>query len=101
MRRCKLKNCPFDRDGKCVENQLPNCPNLISDEAAADVTLADPIKQEREQQSQAPTHESVYSGKKMTAQEAALIFQSNPVVIVLGGMVETGKTTLLARIFEM
>lgn len=93
MPHCKLKNCPFDRDGKCVENQLPNCPNLVIDDAVAEQQVPEEIS--------APTHESFYSGDKLTADEAAPILQANPFVVVLGGMVEAGKTTLLARIFEM
>ena len=101
MPRCKLKNCPYDRDGRCVENQLPNCPNLLPDEPA------NPVAQEAKSLDTKatptlPQHEALYSGKKLTADQATQILQSHPAqVVVLGGMVESGKTTLLARIFEM
>jgi len=98
MPHCKLKNCPYDRDGRCVENQLPNCPNLLADEATG-VKVQEVPPQKTEPPP--PTHESTYSGNKLTVDEAAPILQSNPQVVVLGGMIESGKTTLLARIFEM
>jgi hypothetical protein len=101
MPHCKLKNCPYDRDGRCVENQLPNCPNLLPD---APVDLKHPELAgvtDVQTPSGAPTYEAFYSGKKLTADEATPILQSDPQVVVLGGMVESGKTTLIARIFEM
>jgi hypothetical protein len=100
MPHCKLKHCPFDQDGRCVENQLPNCRNLVPDSSAASVSpeLSNPVATETVPP---PTHEEVYSGRKLTGDEAAPILQSNPQLVMLGGMVESGKTTLLARIFEM
>jgi hypothetical protein len=101
MPHCKLKNCPYDRDGRCVENQLPNCPNLLPDEPPD----AEPSEKTESSDIQPvpapPTHEVLYSGRKLTVDEAAPILQSNPQVVMLGGMVESGKTTLLARVFEM
>ena len=101
MPRCKLKNCPYENDGRCVENQLPNCPNLLPDEIENPVAQeAKPLATETIRTS--PQYEALYSGKKLTAVEATQILQSRPAqVVVLGGMVESGKTTLLARLFEM
>lgn len=96
MPRCKVPNCPYGRDGRCVENLLPNCPNLEADEEAKQV----PAKTEA-LTPPPPTHDQLYTGRKLTADEAAFILQRNPQVIALGGLVESGKTTLLARIFEM
>lgn len=99
MRHCKLTGCPYDTSGKCLENQLPNCPNLTQDEAEDVQSAAPPVETERT--GVKPNFISVYSGRKLTTTEAAVVFQLNPFVIVLGGMVESGKTTLIARIFEM
>ncbi len=96
MSRCKVPNCPYNQDGRCVENLLPNCPNIVEDEEAEEVSAATETPPPAP-----PTHEQFYSGKKLTAEEAAVILQRNPQVIALGGLVESGKTTLLARIFEM
>jgi len=96
MSRCKVANCPYDRDGRCVEGLLPDCPNLIPEEEAEQVSAP------AEAPPPAPaTQEQLYSARKLTAEEAAIILQRNPQVIALGGLVESGKTTLLARIFEM
>jgi hypothetical protein len=103
MARCKLKGCPYNQDGRCVENQLPNCPNLVSDgeeesggegeSANATGAVAMPLDS---------SLEDLYSGDKLTVEEATQILQSTAAqVVVLGGMVESGKTTLIARIFEM
>lgn len=100
MPKCGLKHCPYDKDGRCVENQLPNCPNLVAD-GSSSPTGESELAAESEGPTPPPTHEPVYSGNKLTSEEAASILQMNPQVVVLGGMVESGKTTLLARIFEM
>jgi len=102
MPQCKLKNCPYNRDRRCVENQLPNCPNLLPDQPAKTGETHQTPRPENVERTPVLTHEALYSGKKLTADEATRILQSNPAqVVVLGGMVESGKTTLLARIFEM
>ena len=101
MPRCKLKNCPYDRDGRCVENQLPNCPNLLPDELANSIAQESKPSDAKTTPS-LPQHEALYHGGKLTPDGATQILQSGPTqVVVLGGMVESGKTTLLARIFEM
>jgi hypothetical protein len=100
MPRCTLKGCPYDAVGKCIENQLPNCPHLVADDARTNLPVA-PLASDSEKTASKPTFVTVYSGKKLTAEEASPIFQLNPFVVVLGGMVESGKTTLIARIFEM
>ena len=101
MPRCKLKNCPYGSNGRCVENQLPNCPNLLPDIQPGSELIEETASQAPQTAPPPPTHETLYSGNKLTADEAAPILQSNPQVVILGGMVESGKTTLLARIFEM
>lgn len=102
MPQCKLKNCPYSRDGRCVENQLPNCPNLLPDAVGASEGQQETVLTDTQTTPPLPQHEALYSGKKLTAVEATQIRQANPAqVVVLGGMVESGKTTLLARIFEM
>jgi hypothetical protein len=102
MPRCKLKNCPYDRDGRCVENQLPNCPNLLPDDPA-DLSAQVRVEPTDTQAAlELPKYGELYSGKKLTESEATQILQSAASqVVVLGGMVESGKTTLLARMFEM
>lgn len=82
-----------------MENQLPTCPNLVPDDSHDEEQVSEPLANEDEQP--APTFEEIYSGKKVTAEEADTLLQSKPFVVILGGMVESGKTTLLARIFEM
>ncbi len=101
MPRCKNKNCPYDKDGRCIENLLPNCPNLSPDEAIS-VDQATSSSAEIKEFPTGPVFEDLPSGKKLTVTEATQILQSRPAqVVVLGGMVESGKTTLIARIFEM
>jgi hypothetical protein len=101
MPRCKNTNCPYDRDGRCIENLLPNCPNLSTD-AATPTDEAAPPPVETSEIPTGPQFEDLPSGKKLTVAEATQILQSKPAqIVVLGGMVESGKTTLIARIFEM
>lgn len=97
MAHCTLKDCPYDQDGRCVENQLPNCPNLVPEKPVT--------KNQQEETPSTPEpvkYEDLYAGTKLTADEATRMLQSNRAqLVVLGGGVESGKTTLLARVFEM
>jgi len=104
MPRCKKQDCPYDRNGKCIENLLPNCPNLVSDAPVLENLVAAEVQKgsELDSRSSVPQYEVLHSGKKLNVAEATVILQSRPAqVVVLGGMVESGKTTLLARVFEM
>jgi hypothetical protein len=103
MPQCKLKNCPYNADGRCVENQLPNCPNLVPDgESKTSVPGITAADVQPKSKPPPPKYETLYSSQKLTAAEATEILQSNCTqVVALGGMVESGKTTLLARVFEM
>ena len=100
MPTCKQPACLVAQGGPCLEGQGSKCPHLILDspsdnsQGEGDSVIPSGAKQP-------PDVERLYSGEKLHIAEATRILQRGPCrVIVLAGMKDSGKTTLLARISE-
>jgi len=101
MPRCKVDNCPVATDGRCLEGRGTECPNLILDTVAAEAAAeSSQITQAKE----SVTSEigSLPTGLPLEVAEARQVAQRGPCsVVVLAGMPECGKTSLLARLHQL
>lgn len=103
MVKCKLANCTFATDGRCLEGRGNACPNLVSDDAVdpqKSSTVAAPATSES---STLPytLAESLYSGLPLEIAEAREFSgRSRAIVVALAGMKESGKTSLIARLHQ-
>jgi hypothetical protein len=98
-KRCKQEGCPYNSGGACLEgfaNQTPPlCPNLIDPSASLPaesiaVQISEPSKRIR-----------LASGRAFSVAEASKITLAVPTTfVVLAGAVSSGKTTLIAELFE-
>lgn len=101
MPRCKLDNCPVATDGRCLEGRGADCPNLIVETVTAE-SAAESSKVMQAEQSVTPETEPLPRGVPLEVAEARRVAQRGPcVVVVLAGMPECGKTSLLARLHQL
>lgn len=113
--RCKEPDCTFDKDGLCYEGLADpkHCPNYIDsdseyEEEIFDEDNGDDVNSTKEssgitQDTPSANLESVdlYTGKELDYTSSLRITLSALTrVIVLAGPNESGKTTLLASIYE-
>jgi hypothetical protein len=96
-RVCSLEGCPANTGGECLEGhaQIDECPNFDAatdeDQAPAAVAAA-PLD--------AP-HVELWSGDALLPEEAnAIVAGGRSTTVLLAGEAESGKTTLLAALFE-
>jgi hypothetical protein len=102
MPRCKLPDCPIEKDGRCLEGRGEDCPNLVL--ASAETEEARPSKTGGKTRSgtQLPRMEKLYSGLPLELVEAQEFSRgSRAVVITMVGDREAGKTSLIARFHQM
>lgn len=113
MSRCRLDACTIAVDGECIEGRGASCPNLISNDRIAGLD-ANPAgfdeewaKNEGTVQPMDPQSlsyiesESLYPGEPLEISEAREItMRSRTTMVTLVGMIESGKTSLLARIHQ-
>jgi hypothetical protein len=103
MPQCKLENCPISKDGRCLENRNGDCPNLVtSNVVASEGPLSDlPEISDSVAPVILPT-EPLYSGSPLEIVDAReFCRRSRATVVSLAGMSESGKTSLLARLYQM
>ena len=101
MATCAQPGCRFNEDGTCLEGQGPKCPHLVHEEDPQEETIEVAPSEEAEAPDPEVDVEPLYSGKKLTSDQAASILRASPArVISIAGAKDSGKTTLLARIHE-
>jgi hypothetical protein len=100
MPNCKLPECPIATGGRCLEGRAEDCPNLITEPVVStDATVNDDIKNVP-----IPNPEMIplYSGLPLEIGEAREISsRGRAVVVSLAGMIDSGKTSLLARLHQL
>jgi len=97
IKRCHTKDCQFNKTGVCIENQLPNCPNIILEEVEENAS-------NETDKTPADKDDAVllYPGREMGLSEiTSITHMYNPKWIVIIGDSGSGKTTLLATIFDL
>jgi len=97
MPNCKLSDCPIAKNGRCLEGRGADCPNLlpegVSEPTFVATTLAPPPA--------IPPGVSLYSGNPLTLKEAREFSRrGRAVVVALVGLIESGKTSLIARLHQ-
>ena len=106
MVTCKLANCTFPTDGRCLEGRGNACPNLVTDPAGTPETQEKTLTLEvsEDSQSSAPPYtatESLYSGLPLEIGDAReFSARSRAIVVALAGMKESGKTSLIVRLHQ-
>jgi hypothetical protein len=96
MPSCSLPECPFTKDGRCLEGKGDACPNLIvaSDEAQS--------TDDQKEVSTLTAGVSLHSGGILSIDEAREVSCARRAKIVaILGMKDSGKTSLIARIHRM
>lgn len=101
MPACKIPNCPVAIDGRCLEGNGAECPNLLPESPT-------PNQLEHEVET-APAHveaERIFlplpGGTPLEIKDArSFSRRDRAVVVALVGMRECGKTTLLARLHQL
>lgn len=100
MARCKLANCTIATDGRCLEGQKNDCPNLLLNEPSdkTGVPLSATGEGSEASASPYPPSEDLYSGLPLEIAEAReFCRRARAIVVVFAGMPDSGKTSLLAR----
>jgi len=104
MPSCKLPNCTIAKDGRCLEGRGAECPNLIRENASELPESAVPTEGSNFSVPNLQTYpatEALYSGLPLEIAEAQeLSRRGRAIVVVLAGMTESGKTSLLARLHQ-
>ena len=103
MPRCKLVDCTIAKDGRCLEGQKDGCPNLLPEDASENVESASSPAVETTVVTPQPytAMEMLYSGRPLEIVEARdLSMRARATVVALAGMIESGKTSLLARLHQ-
>src|SRR4051794_29633382 len=96
MAKCKLSDCPVAKDGRCLEGHGNDCPNLLYGDAGASDTIDAKVTPA------APALIHLYSGNPLEMKEAREISgRDRTVVIAVVGLIECGKTSLLARLHQL
>jgi len=103
MPTCKLNNCPFGKDGRCLEGRGPTCPNIIPDVPPDEPK---PEKVEIPPSERLPEKQRLLDalplGSPLEVSETiAFSRRGRAIVIALAGMPECGKTSLLARLHQL
>jgi len=113
MNRCRLDTCTITTDGKCIEGRGTSCPNLILGSSTNDPTLDTEVPDAESARDDEGAYlaeqravsyvesEALYPGAPLEISEAREITRrSRATVVTLVGMIESGKTSLLARIHQ-
>ena len=105
---CSAEGCQIVNGGSCIEgfDDLPKCPNYSLDEIGDVEAVEDGSELTDQEQSTIETqveHPPILlsSGNALTVREAQyLTAECASTVVVLMGMVKSGKTTVLAELYE-
>ncbi|WP_263417858.1 TRAFAC clade GTPase domain-containing protein [Terriglobus albidus] len=112
MKGCKLALCGFGIDGKCIEGRGSACPNLIntledtSDEVTDRAALAsngDDVTEIVADNANTGLSETevLHHGTALEIIDAREVTsRSRAILVSIAGMVESGKTSLLARFHQ-
>jgi hypothetical protein len=103
MARCNIQECPIARNGRCLEGRADDCPNLLPDTPSdtsspvSDATAAMPPQNDA-----AKEFESLHAGIPLNVIEARrFASRGRAVVVGLVGMLDCGKTSLIARFHQL
>jgi len=102
MIQCSLTECEISAGGRCLEGHARDCPHLIgiSSSALDSVSLSNGDGNEADPP--ADTFEPLYSGLPLEIDDAREITgRRRAIVVVLTGMKESGKTSLIARVHQL
>lgn len=95
---CKLPDCPIDKGGPCLEGRESGCPNLLPQEPMPTAVYLEAATPEPKPSS---SRENLYSGNRLEIDEArAFSRRGRAVVVALVGLIECGKTSLIARLHQ-
>jgi hypothetical protein len=98
MALCDLEDCPHNSGGACLKGRGEDCPHLL-DEARQNSSQPDSLSPIEE--SVQSTTDALYSGAPLEIQEAReFARRGRATVVVLVGLSECGKTSLIARIHQ-
>lgn len=104
MPRCKVRECTIAIDGRCLEGRQGNCPNLLPDDEK-EVVSPPPLELPGLSDSRTPPVSPttpLWSGAPLEIVEAREFTENaRTMVVALAGMIECGKTSLLARIHQL
>ena len=104
---CRQARCQVAQTGRCLEGlSLDDCPHLFprGEQPTVDgmgLFLEDPAAPRDERNAEPTAHIALPSGEDLTSEAASSITRrSTTEVILLAGAVGSGKTTLIASIYE-
>lgn len=99
MPRCSQAKCRIAETGVCLDGLKEDCPHLLPDEIAPDLT---PDKVVAPTSDAAPPLRYFHTGEKLNVSEASRLLNERPArVVFCAGARRSGKTTFLARLGEM
>ena len=101
---CKQVGCTASTDGKCLEGlDIKSCPHCsIIEEQNIDETIVNTIPQSNTIISNEELFIDVHSGDVMDLNETIVVTSSSLTrLLILAGLPDYGKTTLLASLFEL
>jgi len=97
-RVCSLEGCPANTGGECLEGhaKIDYCPNFIAatdeEDQATPAVASAPLEL---------PHIELWSGDALLPEEAnEIVAQGHSTTVLLAGEADSGKTTLLAALFE-
>lgn len=101
MSNCRLENCTFAKDGRCLEGLGENCPNLLSEASKPITPTIAPVSSRKNEPLQ-PSFELLPGTAPLDLAEARILARRGTCkVVTLVGPKECGKTSLLARLHQL
>jgi len=101
--KCKQAGCSASTDGKCLEGLSPDaCPHcsIIEDDISEDIVVPDIVEAIITPDKE--IFHNVHRGEALELSETSSITNSSLTrLIILAGLSEAGKTTMLASIFDL
>jgi hypothetical protein len=101
---CKQPSCTVAVDGKCLEGlEVKNCPHctIIEENAEVNEIILSPSEPSTIE-TKIKTFKEIYSGESLDVNETSIITAASLThLIILAGLPDYGKTTLLACLFDL
>jgi hypothetical protein len=101
---CKQPGCTVAVDGKCLEGlDVKNCPHctIIDEKEVLNETTLTPTESTTIE-TEIKTYKEIYSGESLDINETSIITAASLTrLIILAGLPDYGKTTLLACLFDL
>lgn len=99
--KCSQPGCTVEKDGTCLEGfeNLLECPHFIPEEPSSET----PLKEQVEEHAFTRTVEYIelHDGEGLRIENAGIVMRKSPTkIVVVAGTEESGKTTLLASLYE-